>query len=94
MDNIPVIPNERFNRWVPGVELSDHDRCVYGLSWVMRESLSLSIGEVILGIIKTSTTDTHYYTHNYVIILGKWFINLKKNNEERIWFSDYMARQN
>ena len=56
-----------------------------------RESFSLSICEVLLGIIKTSTTDTHYYTHNYVIILGKWFINLKKNNKERIWFPDYIA---
>ena len=57
----------------------------------MRESLSLSICEVLLGIIKTSTTDTRYYTHNYVIMLGKWFINLKKNNKERIWFLDYIA---
>ena len=56
-----------------------------------RESFSLSICEVLLGIIKTSTTDTHYYTYNYVIILGKWFINLKKNNKERIWFPDYIA---
>ena len=44
----------------------------------MRESFSLSICEVLLGITKTSTTDTHYYTQNYVTILGKWFINFKK----------------
>ena len=54
-------------------------------------SFSLSICEVLLGIIKTYTTDTRYYTQNYVIVLGKWFINLKKNNKEKIWFSYYIA---
>ena len=61
------------------------------LNSFMRESFSLSICEVLLGIIKTSTTDTRYNTQNYVILLGKWFINLKKNSKEKIWFSDYIA---
>ena len=47
------------------------------LNSFMRESFSFSICEMLLGITKTSTTDTHYYTHNYVTILGKRFINLK-----------------
>ena len=57
----------------------------------MGESFSLSICEVLLGIIKTSTTDTRYYTQNYVILVGKWFINFKKTSKEKIWFSDYIA---
>ena len=57
----------------------------------MWESFSFSVCELLLGITKISTIDTHYYTHNYVTMLGKWFINLKKNNKERIWFSDYIA---
>ena len=56
------------------------------LNSFMRESFSLSICEVLLGITKTSTTDTRYYTQNYVIVLGKWFINLKKIIKKRFGF--------
>ena len=48
------------------------------LNYFMRESVSFSICEVLLGVTKTSTNNTHYYTHNYVIILGKRFINFMK----------------
>ena len=45
---------------------------------------------MLLGIIKTSTIDNHYYTCNFITILVMWFINLKNNNKERILFSDYI----
>ena len=59
------------------------------LIFFTRESFRFSTCEVLLGITKTSTIDTHYYTRHYVIILGKGFINLKK--KKRICFSNYIT---
>ena len=68
--------NETINFW------KDVSTWLYTINWI---KLSCTVCEVIFGLCTASLTDGNIeFVYNYIILLGKWYINKSRSNNQRI----------
>ena len=48
------------------------------------------ICEILFGIPVTSTLDSHVCTFNYLVLLGKWYINSQKINKRQTVLREFL----
>ena len=60
---------------------------LYKINWI---KLSFTVCEVIFGLCEPSITDGCIeFVFNYIILLGKWYINKSRSNNRRITLSNF-----
>ena len=60
---------------------------LYKINWI---KLSFTVCEVIFGLCAVFLTDgCTEFVFNYIILLGKWYINKRRSNNQRITFSNF-----
>ena len=53
---------------------------------------NFTICEIIFGFFRTSFTDEYVqFVFNYIILLGKWYINKQRSNNQRIEFPNFIC---
>ena len=57
---------------------------------VTQVKFNFSICEILFGIVVTSTLDSHVFMFNYLVLLGKWYINSQKVKKRQLMFCEFL----
>ena len=57
---------------------------------VTKVKFNFSTCEILFGIAVTSTLDSHVLMFNYLVLLGKWYINSRKVKERQLMLCEFL----